>query len=342
MCLSIKWLKENYKRVKSFQELIPKDFPLQHLCKLDVEAKIGLIQEGLTSTFWLENYSIKQEVFDTWDCLPLFGAKFPYFIKDNLILFQGDKRVRVFYKAETNPKFTIVDAYNFVQEITTKEDNYKIGFLVNDYGELTIRYFNLVLKFPVDIEKHFNDDFKPFADDMLISLAERHKGLYILHGEPGTGKTTFIKYLAKTVRRNFIFIPAGMTSALATPDILNILMDHQDSVIVLEDCSKELISRDNNYSPDSVANLLNMSDGILADSLNMTFIATVNMNLNKIDDAILRAGRCLGEYKFDSLTVDKCKELGFDVKEPHTIAQLYNGKNMKQLNERKQIGFNKN
>lgn len=339
MALDKKWIAENKHRIKTFEDLVPKEIPLFNRCEFESESLVRAIQDGYTTAFWVENHALKQEVKDTWDVLPIFSLSSPYFIKDNLIMFQGENRVRVMYKSCNSPKIPIDHIYDLMTEVAQQEDTYKIGLLVNDYGDLVVRYFNLKLDYTIDVEKHFNDDFKEFADDMVINLSSRKKGLYLLHGVPGTGKTSFIKYLTKTIRRNFIFVPLNMTSALSSPDILNILMDHQDAVIVLEDCSKELIAREDNGSPDSVSNLLNMTDGILADALHMTFIATVNMDIAKIDNAILRSGRCIGSYEFEKLNVDKCKALGFDVDEPTTLAQLYNGKGVGQISKRKKIGF---
>lgn len=96
----------------------------------------------------------------------------------------------------------------------------------------------------------------------------------------------------------------------------------------------------------SVANLLNISDGLLADFLNVQLICTFNSSLTSIDQALLRKGRLIARYEFGKLSVSKAQRLsthfGFEhlIQQPMTLADIANPHEMNQVAERAEIlGF---
>ena len=106
------------------------------------------------------------------------------------------------------------------------------------------------------------------------------------------------------------------------------MMKYNNSVIILEDCERILVDRNNGNS--LIGTLLNLSDGIISDAFNLKFICTFNADIASIDKAILRKGRLKVKYEFDKLTADKTealgKKLGKDIKkgESLTLADIYN------------------
>ncbi|MGO8056094.1 hypothetical protein, partial [Rhizobium leguminosarum] len=59
----------------------------------------------------------------------------------------------------------------------------------------------------------------------------------------------------------------------------------------------------------SVSNLLNISDGLLADFLNVQLVCTFNSSLTFIDTALLRKGRLIAKYEFGKLGITKAQLL---------------------------------
>ena len=99
--------------------------------------------------------------------------------------------------------------------------------------------------------------------------------------------------------------------------------------MIIEDA--ENIIMDRRMGGDScVSNLLNISDGLLADFLNVQVICTFNNALSTVDSALLRKGRLIAKYEFGKLSVDKSQKLsnhlGFDkiINQPMTIAEITN------------------
>ena len=77
----------------------------------------------------------------------------------------------------------------------------------------------------------------------------------------------------------------------------------KDSILVLEDCENLLRSRDVSKNS-SVSSILNLTDGIIGDVLNLKIIATLN-TIDKIDTALLRKGRMLCNVEFKPLTIEQ-------------------------------------
>lgn len=184
----------------------------------------------------------------------------------------------------------------------------------------------------IDIEKNYNDDFKPIYEDIVnfIGSTERKSGLVILNGEPGTGKTYFIRHLITNVPNNYILVPPSIASSLASPEFITFLIENKDSVFILEDCETVIRNRSVSEFSSAVSSVLNMSDGLMSDIFNGKFICTFNADISSVDEAILRKGRCFAKYEFCKLTKDKAtsllKERGFDVEaeDDMTVADIYN------------------
>jgi ATP-dependent 26S proteasome regulatory subunit len=72
--------------------------------------------------------------------------------------------------------------------------------------------------------------------------------------------------------------------------------------------------------------LLNLTDGIIGDVLNIKLICTFNTSLSNIDKALLRKGRLSLKYEFKKLAKEKCRKLlnDYTINEDMTLADLYN------------------
>ena len=85
-----------------------------------------------------------------------------------------------------------------------------------------------------------------------------------------------------------------------------------------------------NSNDSSVSNLLNISDGLLADFLNVQIICTFNSSLTLVDSALMRKGRLIAKYEFGKLSAGKAQRLsnhlGFDtiINKPMTVAEISN------------------
>ena len=197
----------------------------------------------------------------------------------------------------------------------------------------------------VDIDKHYNDDFKPIYNDIANFLNNPKSGLVILHGTQGTGKTFMIRHIINNFNKQFIIINNSMMNSLSDPTFLNFILDHKNSVIILEDCEQLLKDRSENMFADGISNILNMTDGLYSDILNIKFIATFNSPDTSIDSALMRKGRLVAKYKFDTLSLEKTNKLLKELKKPEategmTLTDIYNSDEQSYEHEtRRKIGF---
>ena len=153
---------------------------------------------------------------------------------------------------------------------------------------------------------NYNDDF-PW--NKIIDFCESDKsGIAILHGIPGTGKSSAIRHLISTSDCSFYWLDQSMLSNINNTDFINFLIDHKKATFIMEDCEYLLHSREQGGNG-LISSLLNLSDGILGDSLKIKFLCTFNSDLRQIDNALLRKGRLKIKYELKELSVDKTNVL---------------------------------
>ena len=198
----------------------------------------------------------------------------------------------------------------------------------------------------LDLDLYYEDDFIEIDEIIRKRLNQKNdKGIVLLHGLPGTGKTTYLRHLIGRIKKRVLFLSPNIANSLVDPEFIDLLIDNPNSVVIIEDAENIIMDRRTN--PDSsVSNLLNISDGLLADFLNVQLICTFNNSLTLVDSALTRKGRLIAKYEFGKLSVRKAQRLsdrlGFKnlVTKPMTIAEITNPDEKEFKTETKEIiGF---
>lgn len=201
----------------------------------------------------------------------------------------------------------------------------------------------------IDFNANYNEDFKEINDLILTRLRQDNgKGIVMLYGPPGTGKTSYIRYVINSVDKRIIYMPPDMTTELSNPGLIPFLTKVPNSILIVEDAENVLIKRQGQHSQ-AISNILNLSDGLLSDCLNIQIIATFNTNLKNIDEALMRKGRLIAKYEFGQLSSDRTKtlmkKLGVKFTKNNsslTLAEVYNMQEKEFTPNKKPIGFEVN
>ena len=197
----------------------------------------------------------------------------------------------------------------------------------------------------LEVESLYNDDFQEINAIINHSIENGKSGLILLHGKPGTGKTSYIKHLISKFEENsFIFVQNEFVKELLKPEFISFLVRHRSSILIIEDAEKIIMSRES--SEDSVVStILQLTDGLFSDYLNIKVICSFNSKMDKIDTALLRKGRMIANYEFKPLNKEKAnrliQSLGYEGPDRDmTLAEIFNlkEKDFRQL-EQKKIGF---
>lgn len=234
-------------------------------------------------------------------------------------------------------------------EIYENKNRNNIYLIVGNPGEgYSLREFTTKLPSEkLDLELNYGSDFTKKHKIILDRLSKNNEtGLVILNGMPGTGKTTYIKYLTSLLDKKIIFVPPNMAEGITAPNFLPFLLEHKNSILVIEDAEKVVGSRESSSTGNGVSNILNMTDGILGDCLNIQIIATLNITKELIDKALLRKGRLIADHEFKELPIENVKKLFKALKidkeatKEMTLSEIYNHDDLEvEITKPRKIGF---
>lgn len=193
-----------------------------------------------------------------------------YFIYEDLIVDfdTNDSTVRFLFRKTELVKVELVVEQLKRFRSRKRKNKPEIALLINTSDGLETKSLQ-ILKPKLSIEDNYNDDFQLIHQTILNRLSKKNdKGLVLLHGKQGTGKTAYIRYLITSLKKKVIFLPPNMAGAITNPNLISVLINNPNSIFVIEDAEKILLDREKD-GDSPVSALLNISDGLLSDCLNV-------------------------------------------------------------------------
>ena len=255
------------------------------------------------------------------------------------------------------PEVALATAQKFRPYVTPPPQNQPYHFVISiQNGGANAQKVYIDRPLPVSTEElalHYGLDFPAWELEWRARLSRTTSGLTIFYGEPGCGKTYFLRALSARLldRAVFYIIPLSEVELLSNPSFVAFWMEqtkrHQKKlkIVILEDAEELLLPRDRGSS-NNVSNLLNIADGFLGDYLKIHVVATTNAPVRELDKAVLRPGRLIGQREFRRLNRDEAQRLaqakGLVLPEQfdYSLAEVYNGAAVgSELDGQRRVGF---
>ncbi|MGD9986059.1 DUF5925 domain-containing protein [Pseudonocardia sp.] len=194
-----------------------------------------------------------------------------------------------------------------------------------------------------DIRRNYTAAARPELERLMALRPGDITGrLVLLHGPAGTGKTTVLRALARSwrdwCRMEYILDPESLFArpdylmAVALGEVASVrpgaeAAPSRHRMIVLEDCDELVRAEAKQDSGQALSRLLNLTDGLLGQGLDVLVCLTTNEDVARLHPAVVRPGRCLAEIEIGPLpAAESAAWLGVresDGPGPATLAELY-------------------
>lgn len=162
--------------------------------------------------------------------------------------------------------------------------------------------------------------------------------MILWHGAPGTGKTYAIRSLVRSWKSwcqvDYVTDPEAFFGEASY--LLSVLVDpdHHTQrdwrLVILEDAGELMAADARERSGQGLSRLLNVTDGLIGQGLNIIVLVTTNEEIQDLHPAVARPGRCASIARFDAFSSDESSAWlrARGVKAPtrvrnFTLAELY-------------------
>ena len=211
-----------------------------------------------------------------------------------------------------------------------KQDIVKVSWCFSAGGYVEDK--SLYIEHKIRAYDEFYPWFKNGVDAFITEYLNDDAAVLVMHGPPGTGKTSFLKHLLTNYKQNATI---SYDEKVLSDDrfFIGFLTSNDSNLLIVEDADLLLGSREHDQN-EVMSKFLNVSDGLIK-IVNKKLIFTTNISqASKIDAALLRKGRCFANIEFRNLTPKEAEKAAIAAKLPvkdwksqksWSIADIFNG-----------------
>lgn len=226
-----------------------------------------------------------------------------------------------------------------------KEEKKQQSFILNFYnGGYEMQEYTPLNCDEKNFELYYNDETLKSGKKWIKKLKNKNKGLTIIFGERGVGKSTFIQHKLKSIDKNNLFIPSTFfDNTINNPEFRNFLNKFRNNILILDDSEiffSEIYSKSNIFTN----NILQFVDGMDSEQLSLHIVLILNVeDINDIDHRLMEANNLCDVIEMKKLDVIKSKRLikhldiNKKITEEYKLRDLINKPVYKE--NQKEIGF---
>ncbi|CAG7580503.1 MAG: putative ATPase [uncultured marine phage] len=208
------------------------------------------------------------------------------------------------------------------EEVETEKNIFCASLSQSNQLELTHMNIDIKEWDDSDIDKFYDNQTIKKVRKMTKKINKEDKGIHVMCGPRGCGKTNFLSLSLSKIKKKVIYIPLTMLEhTLNNIDFATFLSMNKDSLVIIDDCENyfnKMHQKSNIY----VSNVLQLLDSINSDNMGVHIILSMNISSDNIDQNLLKCNNFLSLIEFKKLKGKKArklsKKLGFDKKYLHS------------------------
>jgi hypothetical protein len=199
---------------------------------------------------------------------------------------------------------------------------------------------------PNQLRNEFYPWLRDGVNDFIDGYMKSNASILVMYGPPGTGKTSFLRHLL--VQNNVNAIVTYDERVLSEDSFfVDYLTDETHDVLIVEDADVFLAPREGSANH-MMSRFLNVSDGLIRMPHKKMIFTTNISQLGRIDQALLRPGRCYAAVEFRELSANEAAEAAaaagladrnWNKQDRWSLAELWGDSNNAELTAKPRFGF---